>query len=400
MIGIDLENDKPACIYMEKKKNKRRRRWLIFIGVLAALIIFRLFLPTIVLHYVNKTLSEIPEYQGNVEDIDISLYRGAYQIEGVKIEKITGEVPEPFFACDHIDLSVEWGALLQGDIAGEGVFTNPKLNFIKGPTKEQSQTEVDSSWVDVVKELSPIKINRLEIRNGEVHYKDLHSNPKVDIFMNNVHGVALNLTNTADSASLLPASVEITGNTFGKGAFTLRMKLNPLEEPTDFDLNAELKNVELAHLNDFLKAYGKFDVSGGTFGLYTEVAAKDGKFEGYVKPLVKDLEVVEWGKEEEGGFLQKAWETIIATGSEILENRGKEKEQVATKVPLSGNIENPQPDIITMVWTLLKNAFIQALMPSLDNTVNIGNVGEGSDNTNGKGLFNDENKNGKKENGP
>lgn len=52
-------------------------------------------------------------------------------------------------------------------------------------------------------------------------------------------------------------------------------------------MNAEVKQTELAEMNDMFKAYGGFDVNKGTFGMYTEVAAKDGKFAGYVKPLLK-----------------------------------------------------------------------------------------------------------------
>jgi hypothetical protein len=368
----------------DKIRRKKKRRWLILGSIVLLLIIFRLFLPTIVLHYVNKQLAQIPDYRGHVADIDISLYRGAYQIKGIELNKLSGKVQEPFFYCDMIDLSVQWGALFEGEVVGEIVFASPKITFVSGPTKEQSQTDIDSSWVDVVKDLIPLRINRLEIQNGEVHYKDLHSNPKVNLFVQNINALALNLSNSADSTKTLPSSVDATGNTLGKGEFTFHMDLNPLEEPTMFDLNAELKNVQMTELNDFLRAYANFDVSGGTFGLYTELASKNGQFEGYVKPVMKDLEVVEWGKKEEGSILQKAWETVIAAGTELLENRGKEKEQVATKVPLSGKMDNPQIDIFTTIGTLLKNAFIQALMPSIDESVNIGTVGG---ETEKKGLF-------------
>jgi hypothetical protein len=355
------------------RPNKRRRRRLIIWGsILLVLIIFRLMLPTIVLHYVNKQLAQIPDYTGHVNDIDISLYRGAYKIQGIELNKMTGEVPVPFFSCDQLDLSVQWGALFEGGIVGEIIFQGPKINFVSGPTQEQSQTDIDSSWVDVVKGLMPLQINRLEVQNGEVHYRDYYSSPKVDIFMQNINALALNLSNTADSAKDLPASVDASGNTFGKGAFTFHMDINPLEEPAMFDLNAELKNVDLVQLNDFLRAYGNFDVSQGTFGLYTEIAAKNGKFDGYVKPILKDVKVVQWNKQE-GGLLQKAWETVVAGGMKLLENH--RKDQVATKVPLSGRMDSPSIDIFTTVGTLLKNAFIQALVPSIDNSVNIGDVG-------------------------
>lgn len=366
----------------DKTRKKKKRRWLILGSILLVLIIFRLLLPTIVLHYVNRQLSQIPDYRGHVNDIDISLYRGAYQIQGIELNKLNGKVQEPFFSSNMMDLSVQWGALFDGEIVGEIVFVKPRINFVKGPTKEQSQTSIDSSWVDVVKGLMPLRINRLEIQDGEVHYIDDHSSPKVNIYMQNIHAVALNLSNTADSTKTLPASVEANGNTLGKGVFTFHMDINPLAEPEMFDLNAELKNVDLTQLNDFLRAYGNFDVSKGTFGLYTEIAAKNGQFDGYVKPIIKDIDVVQWNKAE-GNLLQKAWETVVGGALKLLENRSKD--QVASKVPLSGRLDNPKVDIFTTIGTLLKNAFIQALVPSIDESINLGSVGKKEEEK--KGLF-------------
>src|SRR4051812_32088687 len=65
---------------------KTRKRTILFCVVLA-LIIFRLFLPLIVKNYVNKVLAHIPGYHGWVDDIDISLYRGAYVINGLHLYK-------------------------------------------------------------------------------------------------------------------------------------------------------------------------------------------------------------------------------------------------------------------------------------------------------------------------
>lgn len=103
------------------------------IAIVLILIALRIALPYIVKDYVNKTLSEIPGYKGIVEDIDMNLWRGAYEIEKVSLVKTDGKVPVPFFSADKIDLSVQWGALFEGSIVGEIVLENPKINFVAGP---------------------------------------------------------------------------------------------------------------------------------------------------------------------------------------------------------------------------------------------------------------------------
>lgn len=51
-------------------------------------------------------------------------------------------------------------------------------------------------------------------------------------------------------------------------------------------------------------------------------------------------------------------------GKDILEN--DDKKQVATRVPLSGNIQSPDADIIQTVLYVLYNGFIEALKRGLE----------------------------------
>src|SRR5690606_39605074 len=94
------------------KLKKAPKKILIALGILIiVLILIRIALTYVVKDYVNKELDNIPEYKGSIEDVDINLWRGAYQIQGVKLLKTTGKIPVPFFSADEIDLSVEWGAI-------------------------------------------------------------------------------------------------------------------------------------------------------------------------------------------------------------------------------------------------------------------------------------------------
>jgi hypothetical protein len=365
---ISLINNTPKRM---TKKTGKKRTWLYILGGFVILLIaFRLYLPTLLLNYINKTLQEIEDYTGHVDDIDISLYRGAYQIRGIKLEKKTGKVPVPFIDISVLDLSVQWKALFDGAVVGEIRVIEPEINFVKGPSEEESQTEMDSSWVDVVDKWMPLKINKLEIRNGEIHYRDFHSKPKVDIMMRNIQGIALNLSNSKKSSDLLPSTVEASAEAYD-GTFSLKMKLNALAKVPTFDLNAELRELNLVKLNSFLRAYANVDVKKGLFGLYAEVAAKDNSYEGYVKPILKDMDILQLDKEE-GSVLQVAWEAAVGAVNEVLKNQ--KKDQTATKVPFTGRFDQSNVDIWTAVGGILKNAFISAFKPSIDNSVNIAQV--------------------------
>ncbi len=77
----------------------------------------------------------------------------------------------------------------------------------------------------------------------------------------------------------------------GTGTFKVHVNINPFEKQPTFDLDAELKNVELTKLNNFIRAYGDFDVERGTFELF-KFAAANGAFEGYAKPIFRNMKVL------------------------------------------------------------------------------------------------------------
>ncbi len=123
--------------------------------------------------------------------------------------------------------------------------------------------------------------------------------------------------------------------------------------------------------------------------MYGEFAAKKGKFGGYVKPVLKDLDVVQWTKAE-GDFKQILWETLIASAAEVLQNQ--REEQLATKIPFSGSFDNPNINLWRAISFVLRNAFLNALKPSLDNSININNLQESGKKTLLEKVFGDKNK--------
>ena len=70
-----------------------------------------------------------------------------------------------------------------------------------------------------------------------------------------------------------------------------------------------------------------------------------------------------------------AYKAVVGAVAWILKNHNKE--QLATGVQFEGGIKNPDIDIWAVIGEVLKNAFIQALYPALENSVNIGLLGKG-----------------------
>ncbi len=354
-----------------KSKSTSNKKWIILAAVVAFFVLVRVSLPYVVLHYANKTLAGMHGYWGHIDDIDISLLTGAYVINDFHIDKVdsTSNARIPFISSRSIDLSIEWKSLLRGKLVGEVDASHPVIRFTKDKVEPSNIQKDTNDFRKVLKSFMPLKINRLEVHNGKIQYVDSTSTPTVNIWLDKAHILAQNLTSVEDTASL-PATVVASANLYG-GDLTFRMKMDPMASDPSFDMNAELVNTNLPDLNSFFQAYAAIDVNKGTFGLYTELASKDRRFIGYVKPIIKDLDVV-GPQDKNDSFGNKIWERFVGTAAVILKNR--EEGQLATKIPMEGNLEKTTINTWYAALGLLQNAFIQAVKPAIDYQINLASV--------------------------
>lgn len=364
-----------------------KRRWRIgkiLLILLVILIGVRIALPYIILDQANERLKSIPGYYGHIDDITISLIRGAYGIHDYYLDKqdtIT-KIRTPFVAGEAIDLSLEWKALLKGKVVSEIVLERPIVRFTKELAEPEEIAEDTVELVDLLKDFMPIDVNRFEVHNGSFQYSDPTSTPKVDLAMENVEIFAENLSTVQNKDKLLPAYVSMDADVY-RGRFVLDLDLDPLAGSPTFDMAAELTGTDLTLFNEFFLAYANFDVQKGTFGLYTEIAANDGKFLGYVKPVINDIEIL-GPQDREKPLGKKLWEGLVGLGGMLLTN--PKEDQIATRVPLEGDLKRPDVRTWYAIIDLLRNAFIRALEPQVDNEINIAEVPGGWKNDD-RGFF-------------
>jgi len=335
--------------------------------IVALLVAARVALPWFVLRYVNEKIDSMPGYGGHIKDVDIHLWRGAYTIIGIDIVKTDGKVPVPFFAARSVDLSVEWHAIFQGALVGEIHFDRPVINFVAGPTKAQTQVGVDKPWLSVIKDLFPLKINRFEVREGSVHYRDFYTTPKVNLEVEDIHMVAINLTNSSKLSKTLVATIDTTARAFGSGNFVSKVHLDPRPDTPTFDLAATLSPVPLTNFNDFTEAYAKFHFTKGTLQLATELAASDGTLDGYIKPLLDDMAIIDLRDAKNPAKL--VWESLVAGVSRLFRNQPNNR--FATKIPIHGDFHDPKIGFWPTIGGIFHNEFIRVFNGQLEGDVNL-----------------------------
>lgn len=346
---------------------KAAPKWIFVIVVL--LVAVRIALPYGLKLYINSTLDSIPGYYGVIEDIDISLWRGAYQIEGVRLVKLKGSEREPLFSADEIDISVDWRAILEGRLVSKISLYEPKLLFIVRPSKSASQTSVDSSWQDKVKGLVPLEINRFLIFEGLVRYKDETRTPRIDVDLHDLWLEAENITNATGRPDRLPSTLVAQARIMKTGRLKLSSHMDVLSVPAQFDVNASVSGLDLKEANEFTKAYAGFDFEKGTLHVTMELAATKDKIDGYVKTLAKNVDVLDVSKELEKGDSpgHLLWEGLAGSVMAIFKNHSRD--QFAARVPIDGARADLKIGTWSAIGSVLKNTFIKALDPKYEDTV-------------------------------
>ena len=224
-----------------------------------------------------------------------------------------------------------------------------------------------------MRDLLPVKVNRVTVRNGTVHFRNFTSDPPVDVYLRDVQFVVRNLTNSLDLGGSLVARAYGTARAMGAGRLVARLSLDPYAEPPKFDFEGQARGIELAPFNDFLRAYAGADVQRGTAEVYAELEASNGGFDGYVKPFFENVDVLDLEEEvEEQGLLASLWEALVGATAEAVQDQSADR--VATRIPIAGSVTAPEVDFWRTLGNVLRNAFVEAFVPALEHS-----VGQGSD---------------------
>ncbi|WP_460670900.1 DUF748 domain-containing protein [Larkinella ripae] len=346
-----------------------KRSTKIILALVVLLIVARLLLPYFVLRYVNKLMADMGAYTGHVEDVNIALIRGSYQIEDLRIRKINGKIKEPFLSVPTIDLSVEWRSLFKGALVAEVECFRPELNFAFSNNEQASQTGKELDWTQLVKDLLPIKINRFAAYDGKIDLVNLFEATKTDFSLEKFNVDIRNIRNVEDKQSRLPSPVTASADVPGWGG-TLKFDagMNLLKQIPDFNYNMSLNSLQLVKLNDLAREYGNVDFERGTVSVVSEMAMNDGRFVGYFKPLTKDMKIFKLKEPGEKRTVGRFFTELLAEGgSEILENQ--KRDQVATRIPLKGTVENTETEVWPIIIGVLRNAYVEAFTTEFDNTV-------------------------------
>lgn len=314
----------------------------------------------------NKVLNRIPGYHGWVDDIDISLYRGAYVINGLHLFKNGNK--KPMLDFPKTDISIEWRALFHGRIVSEVEMYRPEFNYYITSNKlSAKETPGGDDWTQALHKLVPIQINHFKVEDGNFLYADILESPDINLSIHKINLTATNLGNVVDKSKILPSTVKVDAVSFGNGILNITANMNLLKRIPDMDVNLALKKSDVTALNTVSRATAGFDFEKGQFELYSEFAIANGFLKGYFKPLFHNIKIIDSLGKPNSSILKRVWETVITFFGFVFKNHPKDS--FATKIPIEGDLNDPNIKLWTLITNIFRNAFIRPFKNDVDNDI-------------------------------
>jgi hypothetical protein len=354
----------------------KKRLMIVLAGLTIAILLVYFILPRIVFKTLQRHIEQMENYSGSIQAVHIGYLPLGLTLEGLQLKH--KEATFPIISTANILIKPHWPLFYKGALMLDAVVIKPQINLVA--KKSQAIKLPGGKKTIQEQQRLPIMVHSITFENAKVQFyrslKDgLNNRPIFAVWQ--INGSVNNLTGKpGNNSALLPSSLELSGKTYGNAPLHLHVAFNPLALQPTFDLDGELKQLNLAELNPMLRSYTGVKVRQGLLSLYIEAAAANGKITGYVKPLLQGLQVQEPAKTNINA-LDKFYQRVVEKVNKVLENNNTKAS--GTRIPIRGNINDPHADLWSVILELLRNAFIQALLPRVDQSIQINDVLQVSD---------------------
>jgi len=360
-----------------KKNSKWLKLALITVGVL---VLLRMSAPFAIQHAGIYALNNIEGIEGTIGDVDLSLFRGAYVVEDVKIRKTIGQQQEPLISIARVDISILWSALLRGHIVTEISLYQPSIYILDTPedqSKEYKAITDEQPWIELVDKAILFSIDRISLDQGKVTLRNFNDLIDQETFISDISGDITNITNSNDKNDNLFASALITAKLMDKSRITIEGTANPFSAKPTFDINAQMQKLSVKNIEGLIAFYTPFDMESGHIDGAIELLAKNGELSGYFKAGIHQLSVFSWRQDvvEDGDNpFQVLFEAAADLVGEVLEN--EDSKLIATRIPIQGTMDNTETSTLAAIGAVLQNAFLQTLDMEIENIVSFEQIAE------------------------
>jgi Domain of Unknown Function (DUF748) len=221
--------------------------------------------------------------------------------------------------------------------------------------------EVEAAARDAGSKGVVLKLDKLDLVKSNLGLVNKTKKTSYRMFVSDAN---LHVTNLSNQFRQGPAVAKLRGKFMGSGPSVAHIHYRPNKNGADFDLDLAIEDTELTAMNDILRAYGKFDVTAGTFSCYSQLRVQNGQMNGYVKPFLAGIKVYDPEQDKQKSVFHKLYEMLVGGIANLFEN--KRTDEVATRADISGPTGNTKTSVWQIVGRAFENAFIKAILPGFD----------------------------------
>jgi hypothetical protein len=203
-----------------------------------------------------------------------------------------------------------------------------------------------------------LQVDTLSLTHSQLGFVNETTRPPYRLFISDV---SLDMENLSNQARLGRSRFHGRGTFMGDGATVVSGGFQPGVHPMDFDVHLHLDDARLADLNDCLLAHAGVDVAAGLVSIYAEIAVKDRKMAGYLKPMLKDVQFSDPGKDRSKPLRKRIEMHLLQFLAEVFKNHSTQ--EVATVVTLSGSTSQPKAGEWGAIRKLIGNGLWHAILP-------------------------------------
>jgi hypothetical protein len=314
-------------------------------------------------------------------DVEVKILDLSYAVHELRIEKRTaGGRSLPFLEIERAKFGVLGKELLRGHVVARIDLDAPKLNLVQASAEEGAKPSDDAARAarhaeepgqelretpqlgKQLAELAPFLVDRVQIRGGEVLWIDAREPEKPRLWF---HAIEATLENFATRPALArgePTVLAARGTIQRTGRASFFATADPLAKQLTFAGQGRVDGLKLAELGELLAAKQDVVPDEGEFDMSLRFRAEAGRLTGGLRPVLKNA-----GTRAAAPGLGARLKSLLADATiEIFSDDVPGRDAVATTIPLTGRLDDPDLQLVPTVLGVVRNAFVRGLADSLE----------------------------------
>ena len=203
-----------------------------------------------------------------------------------------------------------------------------------------------------------LQVDHVKLARSEVGFINEGTSPAYRLF---ISGLDLDLTSLGNHTGSGRSGFHARGAFMGHGTAQAWGDSRTAADPADFKVHLEVENARLPDLNPLFNAYAGMDLAEGQISVFSELTVKDGRLDGYIKPILNHVKIYDRRKDAGKPLGARIRLHVLQALASLFRNH--RSQEVATVVHLSGTTSSPKASEWETVRRLLGNGLFRAILP-------------------------------------